>query len=185
MTPLKTSRVNHGKKKKRKEPPKIEGGAYKKSYDLLAFKLALLGCTYDEIGLVFEVSGSCINDWTKEHESFGKQIERGGLLADANVSYGLYQRAVGYEFKETKVLASMGEIFREEVTVHIPPDVKAATIWLMNRQRKKWTLAGQEEAERKALENARVVSDQEKTVLSENPAEASRQYLEFVQKSGK
>lgn len=167
-------------KKKDGRTDNAPGSTYNKSYDATVYKLALLGLDNAEMGAFFDVAASTIRLWAKTHESFGKQLRKGRLIADAEVAVSLYKRATGYEYKEERVFCSLGVIVTHETTVHVPPDTKAATIWLMNRQRDKWTIEGQERKAARLAEEAKTVEGSAYTVLSENPAEASRQYLDFV-----
>ena len=50
----------------------------------------------------------------------------------------LYKRALGYEHPEVHVSNYQGEITLTPLTKHYPPDTQAASLWLRNRQPKKW-----------------------------------------------
>lgn len=156
---------------------------YRPEMDDIAYNLALLGLNMDEISSAFGIKR--ISLWFSKHPSLKEAIIEGGLIADAKVAGALYKRAIGYEYEEEKILASMGEVFRETVTVHVPPDVRAASIWLVNRQRHRWTIQGQIEREQKEKEDAeRLVSEQNESSLPGDPNEAARVYTKIISSLG-
>ena len=73
---------------------------------------------------------------------FSELLSNSKEKADAEVQAALYKRATGYTFKERKkkeVDKPDGvEIHTEVATKHLPADVRAAQIWLMNRNPDKW-----------------------------------------------
>ena len=112
--------------------------AYREEYDEQAFRLCLLGATDAELGKAFGVSEVTINAWKKEFPSFLKSIHAGKDEADACVAERLYERACGYSHPEEKVFQHGGDVIIHETTKHYPPDTQAASLWLRNRQSKKW-----------------------------------------------
>ena len=64
----------------------------------------------------------------------------GKTFPDDNVERALYQRAVGYTYEDERVRVnrSPGEVINYTVRVHVPPDVTAARLWLLNRRRNEW-----------------------------------------------
>jgi hypothetical protein len=107
-------------------------------------KLCKLGATDKEISNFFNISESTLNKWKLDHQEFSESIKAGKILADANVSERLYQRAIGFEHdsEEIKVVSDgqgMGSsIERVPVKKIYPPDTTAAIFWLKNRQKEKW-----------------------------------------------
>jgi hypothetical protein len=108
---------------------------YREEYAEQARKLCLLGATDAELGDFFEVSEQTINSWKKEHPAFLESIRDGKEKADADVAEALYNRALGYEWTDEYVRKD-GEV--GSITRQVPPDTKAASLWLRNRQPKKW-----------------------------------------------
>ena len=106
---------------------------YKEEYNIQAMKLCLLGATDEKLGNFFNVSEQTINAWKSKHPKFLESIREGKEEADANVAHALYNKAVGFSHKETKVFNDQGEILTHEVDKHYPPDTGAAFIWLKNR----------------------------------------------------
>lgn len=111
---------------------------YKQEYDEQARKLCLLGATDAEMADFFGVSEQTVNAWKSAHKSFLESITRGKLMADADVAEKLYQRALGYSHPAVKIFQHMGAPVEVAYTEHYPPDTQAASLWLRNRQPKKW-----------------------------------------------
>jgi len=59
--------------------------------------------------------------------------------ADADVAFSLYQRAKGVTVISEKAFkGAKGDVVVAETRTQLPGDVRAAEIWLRNRQRKRW-----------------------------------------------
>lgn len=114
-------------------PPK-----YSHEMDALAHRLSLLGLTDAELASALDVDQDTINRWKKNHPSFYESIMEGKEIADGRVAEKLYHRAMGYSHPAVKIFQHQGEVIREEYTEHYPPDTQAASLWLRNRQPKKW-----------------------------------------------
>jgi hypothetical protein len=54
------------------------------------------------------------------------------------VANSLYNRAKGYEVQDVKIFQFQGSEVIVPYTKIIEPDVSAASLWLRNRQPKKW-----------------------------------------------
>lgn len=125
---------------------------YKEEYDLQAFKLALLGMHDEEIANFFEISEATLNNWKIEYPKFLESITDGKVKADSQVVGKLYDRAMGAErteemaFKVKKTdYDSSGKKIQERDEIMIvpvkrvePPDTKAISLWLRNRQKDRW-----------------------------------------------
>ncbi len=111
---------------------------YDPKMDEQAYKLCLLGATLPEIAEFFGVAESTISLWMTKHEGFSEAIARGRMAADANVAGRLYERAMGYTHPEVHISTYEGEVIQTPITKHYPPDTQAASLWLRNRQPKKW-----------------------------------------------
>lgn len=103
-----------------------------------ARKLCLLGATDEEMAGIFGVVPQTFYDWQKVHPDFLESITRGKEQADADVASRLYERAMGYSHPEVHVSSYEGEITLTPLTKHYPPDTQAASLWLRNRQPKRW-----------------------------------------------
>jgi len=113
---------------------------YKKEYNEKAFKLSLLGAIDTDIADLFEVNPDTIYEWKKKHLEFSESIKRGKLIADANVAERLYERAIGYQYQETKVeVDDKGKTIKKTITTKtLAPDTTAQIFWLKNRQKENW-----------------------------------------------
>ena len=111
---------------------------YDPKMDEQAYKLCLLGATLPEIAEFFDVAESTVSLWMTQHDGFSGAITRGRTAADANVASRLYERAMGYSHPEVHVTTCGGEVVQTPLTKHYPPDTQAASLWLRNRQPKKW-----------------------------------------------
>lgn len=58
--------------------------------------------------------------------------------ADATIADSLYHRAKGYSHPEVHVSNYQGAVTLTPLTKHYPPDTAAASLWLRNRQPKRW-----------------------------------------------
>ena len=114
--------------------------SYVPRYAEQAYKLCLLGATDVELANIFEVSESTLNLWKQQHPEFSESIKRGKAEADANVAERLYQRAMGYSHEAVKIFMPQGadRPVYAPYTERYPPDTQAASLWLRNRQPKKW-----------------------------------------------
>lgn len=125
---------------------------YKEEYDLQAFKLSLLGCDDDEIAAFFEVTRSTLSLWKIEYPNFSDSITDGKIKADSQVAGKLYDRAMGaerteemaFKVKKTDYDASGKKVQERDEILIVPvkrvepPDTKAISLWLRNRQKDRW-----------------------------------------------
>lgn len=86
----------------------------------------------------FTVSVATINNWKKNHPEFLESLKSGKVVADANVSACLYERATGYSHKEDKIFNNNGTALIVETEKHYPPDPLSIKYWLNNRQPELW-----------------------------------------------
>jgi hypothetical protein len=107
---------------------------YKPEFADQARKLCKLGAIDEELADFFEVTIRTIHRWKSKHPEFGKAIKVGKKRADNRVKMALYRRAVGFFTTETKVFQYKGEPVTATIDVQVLPDVRAATIWLVNRE---------------------------------------------------
>jgi hypothetical protein len=68
-------------------------------------------------------------------------MDRGNIIADAEVADKLYHRAYGYSHEAVKrfMPAGASDPVCAPYVEHYPPDTMAATRWLGNRQRRLWS----------------------------------------------
>lgn len=97
-------------------------------------QLALLGLTNEEISEALDIGLTTFDRWMSEHDKFRGAIKEGKVIADAKVANSLYNRAIGSQVFEERVID--GEI--RTLAKTLPPDTMAASLWLRNRQPQKW-----------------------------------------------
>lgn len=112
--------------------------AYETKFCEQAYKLCLLGATDAELADFFGVSEQTVNAWKVQHPEFLESMRAGKEEADATIAESLYHRAKGYSHPETHVSNYQGDVTLTPLTKHYPPDTAAASLWLRNRQPKRW-----------------------------------------------
>ena len=100
------------------------------------------------------ISERCFNKWRSDHEAFAAALKLGRAGADYAVVEAIYRKATGYKVKVNKTYklkhadydSETGKKIREyeELTTredesYIPPDVRAGSFWLKNRQPDRWS----------------------------------------------
>jgi hypothetical protein len=81
-----------------------------------------------------------IQSWSCRHEAFHAALKEGKGAFDDRAERSLAIRAVGYTYETEKVFynSKTGEIVRATAREHVPPDIAAVSLWLMNRRRDEW-----------------------------------------------
>ena len=111
---------------------------YRQEYAEQARKLCLLGFTDKQLAVFFGVNESTINRWKDKYPEFCKSIKSGKVIADAQVSESLFNRATGIEVTEVEVRDDGKKKVKRVTKKHIPPDPTAQIFWLKNRQPELW-----------------------------------------------
>lgn len=113
---------------------------FKPEFVKIAFGMALLGATDEQLAEAFDVALATIANWKKTEPDFLDALKRGKGQADAAVVRALYRRAVGFRRKSEKIFfdPKRGQVVRIECTEYFPPDTTAGIYWLKNRQPDKW-----------------------------------------------
>lgn len=136
--------------------------SFKQEYIQLAENYALLGATDAEIAEFFSVSEQTLNSWKKKFTQFLESLKKGKAVADSNVASKLYNRAIGYDCKATKIVTYEGKVTDQvEYVEHYPPDTTAAIFWLKNRQPGKWRDKKEVENQVKLGDELESMSDEE------------------------
>lgn len=112
--------------------------SYREHFANQAFKLSLLGMTDKEMANIFDVSEATLNTWKLKVPEFLESLRNGKELADADVAESLYNRAKGYVHDDVHISTHLGKVKQTKIKKHYPPDTGAMTLWLHNRQNKKW-----------------------------------------------
>lgn len=113
---------------------------YRPEYVEQARKLCLLGATDVELAAFWSVDSETVVSWRKRHPAFRAAILASREIADATVADRLYNRAMGYSHPAVKIFMPPGatEPVYAPYTEHYPPDTQAASLWLRNRQPRRW-----------------------------------------------
>jgi hypothetical protein len=111
---------------------------YKPKYAEIVRGMCAQGATRADLADRFGVTIKTIVAWQLEHEEFCNSCKQGREAADDRVEQSFYERAVGYTFDSEKLFMHEGEIIRESLKVHVPPDPRAAEFWLRNRRPDRW-----------------------------------------------
>jgi len=113
---------------------------YRREYAAMAETAAAdLNVTEKQLAKLFSVTKKTITNWKAKHKDFAEALATGKEEADSKVVKRLYQRAIGYTYKEKSVVTfpDGGQQITEHEK-HSPPNVDAQVKWLYNRQPKQW-----------------------------------------------
>ncbi len=97
------------------------------------------GLTDQEVADACGVVVRTVHRWKIDHPEFLKALLETKAIMDARVESSLYQRALGYPYKEVEITIEGGrEIKRVERDKALPPDIPAIKLWLTNRDPERW-----------------------------------------------
>jgi hypothetical protein len=171
-------------KNKAGRPPK-----YKKCFNEIAESAcAELGADDKQLGKLFGVSKTAIENWKLEHEGFLDSIKRGKDVYDtAIVEVSLLKRANGYGYveKHTEAIVNkdgqMTELKRvKNVTKEVVPDTTAAIFWLKNRHPGRWRDIKAVELSGKGGGPIQTANANIEITLDMTPKEASKIYAQMI-----
>lgn len=100
--------------------------------------MARKGLTDQEIADELGIHRNTLLKWKKAHPDFMENLKEWKTEADEEVERSLYQRAIGYSCKETKLFCYEGMVLEKEYVKHYPPDPTAMIFWLKNRKPSEW-----------------------------------------------
>lgn len=112
-----------------------------KYHDDWGWSLAMKGATDEEIAEAFSISRRTLARWKNDYPSFAEALINGKTVADAQVEKKLFQRAIGYDVKESENIVEVDKdgntkpVRVRETKKHIPPDTMAIMYWLNNRSK--------------------------------------------------
>jgi len=154
---------------------------YREDYCAQVYTLCLLGLVDKEIAEFFLVCEKTLNNWKKEHPEFLQSMQRGRLVADAEVAQSVYKRATGHNCDAVHVSAFMGDVTLTKIEKHYPPDPQSQRFWLNNRQPALWRLKNEAPP---AISDEDMVSYEELDALYDQSLEESRRAAEAVRDRG-
>ncbi len=143
------------------------------------------GFTYNQLARVFETSVDSIKKWVERKPLFKEMVTAGRDDFDVkNVEQMLLKRAMGFEYLERSVKKTeikgkdlngvtvlIPATIVTETTKYNPPDVKASTFWLTNRNRARW----------KMIQTVKVDGNIEKRSTKVDTADLSKMSVEQLQ----
>lgn len=117
--------------------------SYNASYVPKILLLTKLGHSNEEIETILGISNRTLKRWLVKHPKFQDAYDQGKAIFDYGVQDTLLQRAMGYEYKEVKIVEGVdakGNTYNYTTTSIkvMPPDVTAQIFWLKNRHRSHW-----------------------------------------------
>lgn len=125
-------------------------------------RLAEDGHPEEEIAIRCGLTLAVFRRWKREHPEFFAALELGRCGSDYAVIEAIYKKAIGYSVKlnkkiklkrvdydpETgKKLREYEELADAQDESYVPPDLKAGTFWLKNRQPDRWQDKAEKEDE--------------------------------------
>ena len=113
---------------------------YKPEFAKVAREMCRMGASDMNLADAFGVHQRTIDYWRISYPEFRTAMKVGKHIADNLVERSLFQRAVGYEYEDTKVFMPAGADTPVAVPIRMrmPGDVKAQIVWLTNRRPEKW-----------------------------------------------
>ena len=111
---------------------------YRPEYVATARAMCRLGATDFDLATEFGVTTDTIWRWRCKYSEFSDATLEGKEAFDNRAERSLAMRAVGYSYHSEKVFNYEGQIIRAPIVEHVPPDVNACRLWLMNRRPAEW-----------------------------------------------
>ena len=111
---------------------------YRAEFCDIAHGLAQQGATDREIAEDLGIDVATYYRWRHSHPEFREAVRLGKEAADDRVEAALYHRAVGYRHDAIKIMQSGDRVIVEPYVEHVPPDIGAIKMWLVNRRGDKW-----------------------------------------------
>ena len=117
---------------------------YQKKFAAIARKVRELGGTVRDVAEALLVPQNALQDWRATHPAFAQALLT-ETSRERQVAQAYFRRAIGYDYDAEKLINCKGRLKPVKYRVHVPPDVKAAQIVLMNFRPEKWRLPGKVE----------------------------------------
>lgn len=97
------------------------------------------GKTDKEVAKITGISQRAIDYWKRKHPDFLRSIKEAKSIPDDIVEACLFSRATGYNYMEHKIFCDkFGNVIKDKILKHHPPDVAACIYWLNNRRPERW-----------------------------------------------
>lgn len=111
---------------------------YRPEFCQEAADLCLNGATDFEVAQALDVDVRTLYRWKAKYPEFRQALQIAKDAADERVEASLYHRAVGYSHPSLKIMQNNGVPVIVPYIEHLPPDVGAVTLWLINRRKDRW-----------------------------------------------
>jgi hypothetical protein len=79
-----------------------------------------------------------LREWEATHPEFAAACELGKSSMNDCVDRSVFRRAIGYGYTAEQPMSYKGIGFVVPYHKHVPPDVRLAKFWLMNRKSARW-----------------------------------------------
>lgn len=96
------------------------------------------GMTDQEFADAIGISRSVLHEWRKNFPEFKKAFKGGKKYSDDKVVKSLFERALGYQYKETEIRETDKGVFEKTTIKQMAADPTSMIFWLKNRQPEKW-----------------------------------------------
>jgi len=121
--------------RKRSGPPTKYNPLY---HPDMVYRLALKGFTDEQIAKNIGICRKTLSLWRGKYPKLDAMMAMGKVLPNELVERSLFQRAIGYSYYKETPYSYLGKTKIIKTIEHVPPDTKAAFIWLVNRAPERW-----------------------------------------------
>jgi hypothetical protein len=124
-----------------RRPRNARGGRptkYRPEFARIAKAMVDRGATISELAELFGVANGTIHLWQQTHTAFHEAFLELGSAYDHRVERSLADRAAGYTYDAVKIFQNKGQPVVVPYREHVPPDIGAIKMWLVNRKPDKW-----------------------------------------------
>ena len=96
------------------------------------------GLVLEEIAHNMGINRCTLFEWRREFPTIANALKNGRAVADRKVENALFNRAIGGDVTEVKVIEGKDGKSVVTSTKHVPADVTACIYWLKNRKPDEW-----------------------------------------------
>ena len=116
---------------------------YNKTVPERMLEMAKLGLTLAEMAHAMEVGVKTVEKWTESRPGVREAVDAGRWIFDTGMELNMQQRAMGYDYLETRTVAGVDSLGREYSSVttttrHVPGDPNLMIYWQKLRQPQRW-----------------------------------------------
>ena len=116
---------------------------YSKTVPERMLEMAKLGLTIAEMAHAMETTEGTVEKWMESRPGVREAVEQGRWIFDHGMELNMQQRAMGYDYLETRTVAGVDSLGREyssvtTTTKHVPGDPNLLIYWQKLRQPQRW-----------------------------------------------